>query len=137
MLQAKEQRTNIVKLPVNSQDSRPTNRKRIVKSKKRNRIKIFLGIFIVLLVYSFGGQYIKMYSLQKEIKTLDTQLSEYKSKNQKLEKDIKRMESDVYVERMAREKLGLIKSGEVPIMEAKAAEGKLVEKTKNDEDNVH
>jgi cell division protein FtsB len=78
-----------------------------------------------------------MYNLQKEIKTLNVKMGEYKSKNQKLEKDIKRMESDVYVERMAREKLGLIKSGEVPIMEAKAAEGKLVEKTKNDEDNVH
>jgi cell division protein FtsB len=137
MLQAKEQRTNIVKLPVNSQEVSPKKRKRTVKSLKMNITKIFLGIFFAFLVYSFGGQYIKMYNLQKEIKILNVQMGEYKSKNQKLEKDIKRMESDVYVERMAREKLGLIKSGEVPIMEAKAAEGKLVEKTKNDEDNVH
>lgn len=128
MLLAKSEKDNIVKLPV-KKEVKPRN-----KVLKKTVIKVpnlIIIIGVLFMIYSFGGQYIKMRSLQNEVKGIKVQMEEYKSKNINLKKEIKRMQSDLYVERMAREKLGLIKQGETPIMEAKAVEGNVIERSYN------
>lgn len=42
-----------------------------------------------------------------------------KYKNQKLQEEVKMSNSNVYIEKLAREKLGLIKQGETPVIDNK------------------
>lgn len=133
MLLAKND-NNVLKLPVKNEIKPRT------KALKKTVIKvpnIIIVIGVLFMIYSFGGQYIKMKSLQNEVKEIQNQMDDYRAKNVVLKKEIKRMQSDLYVERMAREKLGLIKQGETPIMEAKVVEGKIIEGSKINNNNIH
>lgn len=130
MLLAKGEKNNVVKLPV-KKEFKP--RKKVLKKTVIKIPNLIIIIGIILIVYSFGGQYIKMRSLQTEINEIKVQMNDYKAKNTILKKEIKKMQSDVYVERMAREKLGLIKKGETQVMQAKAVQGKVVERSTNQE----
>ncbi len=53
-----------------------------------------------------------MKKIQEDIITSQNQLEELKNKNSKLEADLKKVPSDEYIEKLAREKLGMIKEGE-------------------------
>ncbi|MGE5628199.1 MAG: FtsB family cell division protein [Solirubrobacterales bacterium] len=81
--------------------------------------------FIVLLLifgnicYIFISQQITMYSIGKEIKVKQQEEQLAKDKNQKLQDEIKMSKSDAYIEKLARERLGLIKEGETPVIDSK------------------
>lgn len=53
-----------------------------------------------------------MKRIQGDIVISQEQLKELKDKNSKLESDLKKVESDEYIEKLARERLGMIKDGE-------------------------
>lgn len=92
--------------------------------RKRKRFKL-KGPSVVLLIilgfifYSFGGQMAEMYNVQHEIKKIQDQVDELRLKNTDLRKQVDQLGSRAYVEREAREKLGLVKPGEKIILEAK------------------
>ena len=92
---------------------------------KRKKINFKLGgpavvLFILLgfIFYSFGGQMVEMYNVRHEIKQMREQMAELQSKNADLRKQIDQLNSNAYIERQAREKLGLVKQGEKIILEA-------------------
>lgn len=80
--------------------------------------------FIIMgfVCYTFGEQMIKTYQIQKEIGGLEQQINLLQSKNSNLKKTINNLDSDAYVEKMAREKLGLVKPGEKIILRASPSE---------------
>ncbi len=104
-------------------------------SKRRNLKFKLTGPSVILLIllgfifYSFGGQMVEMYNVQHEIKKIQSQMDELRLKNADLRKQIEQLNSESYIEREAREKLGLVKPGEKIILEAKpGAKGSTVPK---------
>jgi len=95
------------------------------KGVKKKRVKFKLsGPSVILLIllgfifYSFGGQVVEMYKVQHEIKKIQNQMDDLQEKNSDLRRQIEQLSSEAYIEREAREKLGLVKPGEKIIIEA-------------------
>ena len=65
---------------------------------------------------------VEMYNVQDEMKNIKAQMQELQAKNVELRQKVEQLSSDAYIEREAREKLGLVKPGEKIILEAKPGE---------------
>ena len=53
-----------------------------------------------------------MKRIQEDIVISQKELEELKDKNSKLEADLKKVDSNEYIEKLARDRLGMIKEGE-------------------------
>lgn len=76
-------------------------------------------IFALVLVYGaciLVNQQLKINSIKSETITYQGELKSLQEKNQKLQDEVKMSKSETYIERLAREKLGLIKPGETPVI---------------------
>ena len=76
--------------------------------------KIIVAICIFLFIFSYIRQNITMNRIQKEIDSKQLQLDEVKQKNERLKDEVEKINSDSsdYLEKLARERLGMIKPGE-------------------------
>ena len=87
------------------------------KQKKKVNIKkfiVFLAFFVLFLslAYRFIHQHYSL-SVREKLETeYQEKISEAKLKNEQLEKELENSKSDEYLEKMAREKLGLVKPNE-------------------------
>ncbi|APM37512.1 FtsB family cell division protein [Clostridium kluyveri] len=81
--------------------------------------KIFFLLIILYVVYIFVSQQITMYNIKKQITERKVEEIRMKQKNQKLQDEVKMSTSDAYIEKLAREKLGLINEGETPVIDKK------------------
>lgn len=59
-----------------------------------------------------------MYSIQKQINLAKQEEQTVKTKNLELKDEVKMSKSDSYIEKLARERLGLIKEGETPVIDS-------------------
>ncbi|SMC28324.1 Septum formation initiator [Clostridium acidisoli DSM 12555] len=88
--------------------------------KKGFKLKfLIIGVFMVNICYILVNQQITMNKIREETNNKTSQISKLKSDNQKLQDEIKMARSDQYSEKLAREKLGLIKQGEIPVINTK------------------
>ncbi|KPK96430.1 hypothetical protein AMJ80_00160 [bacterium SM23_31] len=98
-------------------DKAQKNISRILTRRKRSvKRLIILGILLlVICIYSFGdyGLY-QYYQLNREEKRLQTELAqlELESKQLEMERQLLQKQDPDYLERIAREKFGLVKPGE-------------------------
>lgn len=79
---------------------------------KRKRSLILLGIaalFVVILI----KQQVTITGLNKQYKQYNEQMSKLKYVNSQLNEELDQTKRTDYIERMAREKLGLVKPGEI------------------------
>lgn len=76
----------------------------------------FIGIYICFIVVS---QQMTLSRQNKDINEYTSQLQQAEKKNQKLQDEIKLSKDDSYIEKLAREKLGLIREGEYPVIDSK------------------
>lgn len=79
-------------------------------------------VFFLLLIYAgyiFVNQQIIIGNIDKQIIQRKTELENLQEKNQKLQDEVKMSKSDSYIEKLAREKLNLIKEGEIPVISNK------------------
>ena len=76
--------------------------------------KIIIVGCIVFFVFSYIRQNVTMIRIQKEIDNKQLQLDQVKQKNERLEDEVDKINSDSsdYLEKLARERLGMIKPGE-------------------------
>ena len=76
--------------------------------------KVIIVGCIVLFVFSYIRQSVTMNRIQKEIDSKQLQLDEVKQKNERLQDEVEKINSDSsdYLEKLARERLGMIKPGE-------------------------
>lgn len=77
---------------------------------------LVIGIVVINICYIFVSQQIRMYKIQKQINTTNIESQQKKAENQKLQDQVKMAQSDKYSEELAREKLGLVKQGEIPVI---------------------
>ncbi|OFI06567.1 cell division protein FtsB [Clostridium acetireducens DSM 10703] len=85
--------------------------------KKKIKIKSILIIVILFyIVYIFINQQITMKKLKGQINNSKIELTKVKEKNQKLQDEVKMSKTSKYIEKLARERLGLVKQGETPVI---------------------
>ena len=101
----------------------PATAKKVKKGTRRkfrlNGPAVILLLVLGFVFYTFGGQMVELYNVRHEVKKIRGQIEEMEKKNDELNKQVQFLQSDAYVERMAREKLSLVKPGEKIILEAK------------------
>ena len=80
---------------------------------KKNSVVLIIGIFSVSLI----KQVVVLRRIKKEISTQTQELEQLKEKNIKLQAELDRAQgNNEYLEKLARERLGLIKEGEQQII---------------------
>jgi cell division protein FtsB len=81
--------------------------------KKQVTLKRLIIVFIfAIFVFNYIKQEITMKRIQEDIVISQKELEELKDKNSKLEADLKKVDSNEYIEKLARDRLGMIKEGE-------------------------
>lgn len=88
--------------------------KRVRAIKKQLTLKRLIIVFIfAIFVVNYIKQEITIRRIQEDIVNSQEELQELKDKNGELESDLKKAtESNEYLEKLARERLGMIKDGE-------------------------
>jgi len=85
----------------------------------KKRISLFSlskWVFIVYISLSLITQQIRLINLNKEVNVRKLKLEEVEKLNKKLQDEYKLSNSDSYIEGVARERLYLIKNGEIPVV---------------------
>lgn len=83
--------------------------------RKRKKSKLGLVVLMVIFIYfayTAVGQQKILYMKDAELKKVQSKIDEETEENQKLKEQQKALDSDEYVEKIAREKLGMVKTGE-------------------------
>ena len=91
------------------------NKKQSALSKlKKISLIIIVILFAVLAIYVFTPCIIEQRKLNKQITGLKNEIKKVRESNEKLTKEIISLKNDpLYIEKLARKELGLIKPGEV------------------------
>ncbi len=87
--------------------------------KKFNYKKIILLVVALYVGFIFINQQITIFRQHRDIQKYTGELQTAQEEKQKLEDEIKLSEDKAYIEKIAREKLGLVKKGESSIMDSK------------------
>ena len=76
--------------------------------------KLIIFAFVIFFVGSYINQLITMRKIEYEIATKQSQLEEFQEKNERLQEEVEKINSNSadYLEKLARERLGMIKPGE-------------------------
>ena len=90
--------------------------------KKNKRIKnLIIGFMLVVLAYNVINQQIAMKRIEREFSEKTEELQLLEIENERLTEEVEASETDPsYMERLAREKLGLVKPGEVTIIDSQS-----------------
>ncbi|MDR7434445.1 MAG: cell division protein FtsL [Armatimonadota bacterium] len=86
-------------------------------SSSHRRWLLSIGILIVALfvAISFVETYLKVFQLKQEATKLAEERRELQRQNAQLREEIKLLQRPEYVEKLARERLGLVKPGEIAL----------------------
>ncbi|HEX3036930.1 MAG TPA: septum formation initiator family protein [Thermodesulfobacteriota bacterium] len=80
---------------------------------KRLLIANISVITILVVIYLFAREVSHVYALYQENEKIKSNIEELKSKNEELKEKIQLLKNDnLYIEKMAREELGMIKQSE-------------------------
>ncbi len=71
---------------------------------------------VAVLLNAFGSTYLTTYRLRREAARLDREVQTLRRENAQLREEIRRLHTPEYIERLAREQLGLVKPGEIPVI---------------------
>ena len=86
-----------------------------VRPKPRIRwLRIFVMLAIAYFSYLAAVQQVELYAIHQETDSLRSRIREVESSNQALTDEKVKLSTAAYIEKLAREKLGLVKPGEIP-----------------------
>ncbi|BDR68396.1 hypothetical protein K144316041_26650 [Clostridium tetani] len=86
---------------------------------KVNKKKIICILLTFYVCYIFGKQQIIISNINAQIAEKTLEHEEVKIKNQKMLEEIDMTKTNDYIEKLAREKLGLVKPGENTVVDSK------------------
>ncbi len=73
-----------------------------------------IGVFIIVgLLIVIGAQFLKYQKVQQELADFEKRVSDYELRQAAVEEEIERLQNLDYIEALARERLGLVKPGEI------------------------
>jgi len=88
-------------------------RKKKQKSFTRTMVFTFMVFFVLVVAVSVYNQGSNLYALRQEQTAISKQIEAEKERQLELQSRQSYYESDEYIEKVAREQLGLVKSGEL------------------------
>ncbi|MFZ3172533.1 MAG: septum formation initiator family protein [Carboxydocellales bacterium] len=102
-----------------------------IKSKKLwgKLLAVAVLAYGFVVITSFGEQFMQLREINRNIDQVQEKIRMMQGKNKELALEIKLLQSDTYVERIAREKLGLVKPGETVLLQAEVEKGKPLPKS--------
>lgn len=87
---------------------------------KKPKIKgIILVLLLVYLSYMFLNLEVSIRRKKSEVAKKQQEVIELKKENARLKDTVKISNSDLYIEKIAREECGLVKEGETPVIDNK------------------
>lgn len=88
-----------------------------VRMKVTPRFFVVLAVFMltVYLVFGYAQGFLRIRALRSEIERVERDIAELERRNEELRERITLYDSDAFVERTAREELGLVGPGEIPV----------------------
>lgn len=95
--------------------------------------KIIIGIafiFLLISLFNFYTNYQKIDKLETKISDLNQEIEKAEKRNENLKEKLVNVQSDEFIEKTARTKLGLVKPGEVLVIPVEENEDKETEKDK-------
>ncbi len=101
------------------EQARPRKKARARKSFSISRSRlpaIVLSLLLVYLVISFCSQFSKLSVMQRNVQSIQLQVQEMQQNNAVLREELRLAQSDAYIEKNAREKIGLLKPGETRVV---------------------
>lgn len=87
-----------------------------MKDKVVKFVRLLIVIICILLVISLVQNISRSRQMQQTLANAEASLNELKNRQTNLQQDLSIIESDFYLEKEARNKLGLVKEGEVVIV---------------------
>ncbi len=78
--------------------------------------KIIFALILLLIfyvVFLFSNKYAKILQLKEDIKELESEIEDLKLRNYNLSQEVELLKGDKYIEKIAREELGLGKPDEI------------------------
>jgi len=90
-----------------------------------SRSKLPVIVIVLLMLYisiSLGSRFDQLYAMQRNLDAMQTEIEDLHNKNTGLYEQLESMESNDYIEQVAREKLGLVKPGEARIVTVPTSE---------------
>lgn len=94
------------------------NSKGFDNMKKLTLRNVAFIVIITIFTYSIVRQQMTMIKINKEIQEKQCELNKAEEQKQKLQDEVDLTKTDAYLEKMARERLGMIKPGEKKIIES-------------------
>lgn len=94
-------------------------RRAVRKSYKLSKSRFSYLLVIFLLSYvavTFSAQFSKLAAMQRSVTSMQREVQELREKNAALREEIRLLQNDTYIEKTAREKLGLVKPGETRVV---------------------
>lgn len=79
-------------------------------------LKVFLGLVFILVLASISRGVLRMVASQNRVGEAEVHLAELKADQEKLKSELEAIQSGFNKERLARDKLGLAKEGEIVIV---------------------
>lgn len=92
------------------------SKERREKARRMLIVKIVIVVFLLFSLFRFYDNHRKLAMMQQKIDDLRTGMEDLKAENTKLDKMLHQMDSGDYIERIAREELGMVKKGEILIV---------------------
>ncbi|WP_238492480.1 FtsB family cell division protein [Desulfotruncus alcoholivorax] len=101
---------------VNIKDEPGIRRRRVFRPGSSKLPLLIVALLLMYISFSLVTRFDQLYSMQRDLDAMQKEIAEMRDKNQGLQKQLERLQSDAYVEQVAREKLGLVKPGEARIV---------------------
>lgn len=79
---------------------------------------IFAAILLIGMIYAYVNTERKIQAYQESIDELSIEIKELEKTNRDLEEQMENVDSDEYIERIARERLGMVKDGEIVLKQS-------------------
>jgi len=82
------------------------------------RFFVILGVMFlsVYLLYGYVDGFVRMRAMRAELERVREEIARYEVLNDQLRAELEHYNSDAYIERVAREELGLVKPGETRVI---------------------
>jgi len=88
----------------------------VSRNTKRRRLRFVLSLAVLLLVFLVGPmvpRQIHLSRLRRDLDALKTQVTAVRAQNDEMNREIERLHTPEYLEKMARQELGLVRPGEI------------------------
>lgn len=79
-------------------------------------LPLAIGAAALFVLVIIGGKAVQGYEMRQEARALEQRIDGLKRENRRMTQELEHLQSDEYIEKVAREELGLIREGDVAII---------------------